>query len=68
MTAWIKCSERMPEREMAVMYFAKGAFGDSNFFIGYYQGQHIWRVFFGGLSVRACDVTHWMPLPEDPGP
>lgn len=57
---WIPCSERLPEREQRVLFWA------GNVYAGYYKyiGEHGTSWFRAGKSNYA--VKYWMPLPEPP--
>ena len=56
---WIKCSERMPEKDEHVM-----AFIDNRYIWQSYYKQSEWYDCSSNL-IEEC-VTYWMPLPQPP--
>lgn len=64
---WIKCSDRLPEEEMAVLVM------DQEMIKAYIKPKIAWYEFIGcpkgfyipGTVFRVI-VTHWMPLPKPP--
>jgi len=61
---WIKCSERLPEKDQRVLYyFMVVGIHAGRFKYGTCQGDALFASAAGFLS---GDVTHWMPLPEAP--
>lgn len=71
MTKWIKCSERLPDKNISVLIFVPS-----------YKEVHTaefcdwgtcsdWHISFGKhafeeLSIPQNEVTHWQPLPKIP--
>ena len=61
--SWIKCSEKLPEKDQEVLFVGRVSSRERWVFSGVYDGTHFW-----------CDdgwwqderVTHWMPTPELP--
>lgn len=53
---WIKCSERMPEKEMEVIIFSSQGVG-----VGCFVGSS-----FIPYGEHGVHVTHWMPAPAEP--
>ena len=53
---WIPCRERMPESEGRYLVYDSVSKAQ---FVTQYWGDGTWR------TVRA-EITHWMPLPDDP--
>ena len=71
MNKWIKCSDRMPEDMMDVLF----TFVRDNIKCEYAIGHHEpsgWNSCFLFNSMKLSNdksivnVTHWMPLPEPP--
>lgn len=63
MSEWIKCSDRLPEANKAVLAFRLGAI------VGFYmKPDGLW--YQDGFCIKQHngfdDVTHWMPLPAPP--
>lgn len=70
---WIKCSDRLPDKNKAVLALVKSACGNEKYisvlypfdFIG--KNNQKWMVAdFGVGWYSHYDVTHWMPLPPLP--
>lgn len=64
MTDWIKCKDKLPEDQVRVLIFTKYK-GDA---IAKRCGNGDWYLDKNDyLAVyHANEVTHWMPLPNDP--
>jgi hypothetical protein len=58
---WIKCSERMPNTGMVVL-FARPCVVHFGWLV---TSGNYWRD-ESGSWVPLADVTHWQPLPEPP--
>lgn len=65
-SAWIPCSERLPEEQEDVLVYMKS---------GMYKSIHIGYAYNGGdwlidgefwYEEGDPSITHWMPLPEPP--
>lgn len=72
MSAWIKCSERLPELkdDSVLAYFGNG--GIDMVHIEDYFGDITAGVDIDGKQLYAKwylrqGITHWQPLPEPPG-
>lgn len=67
MTEWIKCSERLPERETYCLAVYR------NKFLGFdhqaikclYRTDEYW-ISEAGYRYLKQNITHWMPLPDAP--
>ena len=70
MSDWIKCSERMPEPHLNVLFFCPHE--TDCVFAGWWSTIGEWRPnasCYGDSDVDwipASKVTHWVPLPEPP--
>lgn len=60
---WIKCSERMPERNISVLVFIPEE--DYHVTSGMWDVSHKW-VLLDEYRVPQSEVTHWMPIPTRP--
>ncbi|MDU5828517.1 MAG: DUF551 domain-containing protein [Mixta calida] len=67
MTEWIKCSERMPEGEEAVMAYwpRTGHIEDVIFVFDEDDPKQRYHILYDGERM-AQEPSHWMPLPEPP--
>lgn len=76
---WIPVSERLPEKDIEVLVFAEGKiegfFGDTAIAI---SKRYDFNIFTDSKGVEVWtspwqyfltdyEITHWMPLPEQPG-
>lgn len=66
---WIKCSERMPDTIDSILFYCSHIY--PNKMIGNHNGEHWFsrqHTDQGGdeLAIELSEVTHWMPLPENP--
>lgn len=63
MTEWVKCSDRLPEKDIGILIFWNG-----NVRMAELQntGSHFDFFVSGTFYLDGEDVTHWMPLPEPP--
>ena len=56
---WIKCSERMPERDGRYL-----AFDGEIVTVDYNAAHEVWSIDGEGFNKNV--FSHWMPLPEPP--
>lgn len=67
---WIKCSERMPEVGVKVLFFLAGDEPVHGVWGGFSWMQDVsWSVTDNGEYIDnmiTSKVTHWMPLPPPP--
>lgn len=67
MTEWIKCSDRLPEDDQAVIMYELGQTGLP--LIGWYENEFVdvpgFYIAHSFQNARV-HVTHWMPLPKPP--
>ena len=62
--AWIKCSDRLPECGKAIIVFdGHEAFGSERQEIP--GAGYVWDD-WSRPTMCACEITHWMPMPENP--
>lgn len=67
MQNWIKCSERMPEKDVAVLCFPMGDEVTHASWDGkYWHQDNSWCGVCYIDDVITVEVTHWQPLPEPP--
>jgi len=64
-SAWIACSERLPEHYVRVLVFTPSLAGDGDPFVTAGQREETFWYTDDELTMYS-DVTHWMPLPEAP--
>lgn len=57
MSEWIKCSDRMPNRNERVLCYNGEVLFESVWDEIWQDGQNYWEL---------ENVTHWMPLPQPP--
>lgn len=63
---WIPCAERLPECGQDVIIYVK-SWTDTPIQIAHLQDDIIlWELSDGEFYFSLEDVTHWMPLPEQP--
>lgn len=60
MCEWIKCSDRMPERNESVLIYA-----ESCVYVAFLNRHGRWDD--GDYLDNITGVTHWLPLPRTPG-
>ena len=62
---WIKCSEKMPDKDGEYLVFAPSLDEEIPFegIAWYNKSVNYWE---GVLYVWAKAITHWMPLPQKP--
>ena len=58
---WIKCSDRIPEPRVSVL--GRVRFSYTVYLIQVYYNDFHWSNWFGDTI---NEVTHWMPLPNEP--
>lgn len=69
---WIKCSERMPEQMVNVLFYDRWESKDWTMRAGYWNGRSWVPNADADGDSPGCEwisrqaVTHWMPLPEPP--
>lgn len=60
---WIKCSEKLPEKNQKVLFVGRVSRRERWVVSGTYDGVHFWGE-EGWWEDKK--VTHWMPTPELP--
>ena len=58
---WIKCSDRLPEKETMVLTYSP----ETNLRWGMIAFHGAWEVAIEGMET-VSGITHWMPLPQPP--
>lgn len=70
MSEWIKCSERLPDQidwDGSATVNVLIATDAGNVQIGFYETtEEFWCDDLGDMIDTGEEVTHWMPLPENP--
>jgi Protein of unknown function (DUF551) len=74
MSAWVKCSDRMPETGDAVLVYGvepgRASMTVARWAKHYSRTMGAWQLEQTGTYAEDSDVwptpTHWMPLPEAP--
>ncbi len=62
MSEWIKCSDRMPEKDISVLTF-DGIYIEV---MEYWYNEEERNVWFNPPAPPKYYITHWMPLPNPP--
>ncbi len=60
---WIKCSDRLPPKDVKVLCFYEKDYIDT---LEYWYDEDNIPVFYNPPISNVKNVTHWMPLPEKP--
>ncbi len=62
-SAWIPCSERLPDDYKKVLIYGK----ETGVLIGFFTSyKNLYISDNGNTATRISAITHWMPLPEPP--
>lgn len=68
-TRWIPCSERPPEKQITIgeYVFSENVLGTEGFTIRKAYYNYTTKEWFdGNKEMEWNEITHWMPLPEEP--
>jgi hypothetical protein len=69
-SAWIKCSDRLPDKDGPVLVYAprlsEADIDDPTIQVMWFWPEKERGFMLGAQGVPNKDVTHWMPIPEPP--